>query len=708
LTQIKVFLNKAILLVVLPRSRDLAPGVVKTHGRQGYIRKRSTEHANMEVEAADPELLWCEGCNKRLQNPSNGNSKEEIMHVHILFDHKNHLYVNKEEAAATLLKNCQHYTEEGWLIDIHQALFGTDGDRKDILKKWQLSTVKTYVNCFRSTVSEKRSEQKKDVIVPLLAHEMGLGKTLTAIASVLMVHRSLGMRDRPLAAAFPLRVEVDLTNTALMSKNLKGPMTSGIIIIVAPKATQKQAWGNDVGSFTKFAALIYSGSNRKHDLNNYMKRMGYAGKEMRSKQYEHHRDRVAIIIVSWETMITDCGIKVEQKNKENNKQKQKVAPKAMKRKAAAAAEDIDMKEMVRIATAVIFDEIHRAKRGPAEAAPSEDYEKKRPASKKFHGQKPSQAWHLVKYVSEANPRVLGLTGTPVANRVHDMPNLANALSWQKKYHRSEWFRDSSEADVEKFRKERLIRLLLKDAGIDLPEKYEKYDLVPFTSDVEIVKHYASASHDLIKINQVLPRLMGAAQAGNPRARAQVNYLKGQLCACITTTQMISAAPLSWSYSKLLADIKFLINCLKYCLRVSQLGDRNDIETAQKKKSENGDLDDFIVEDSEEDEDDDDDSSDAGRDSDAEEDEDEGFADDDDVVADSKAELGNGLKRTLLMKKVERDKRNGVIKDGNEKEVDKEITLLDCAETVEEIQITRNILINDLQVSCGIIYRYSFS
>lgn len=85
--------------------------------------------------------VWCDHCKKRLQDSTERCNATTIIQHHEFSDHKD--YIFKEEDGKKVKKeDCQHSTDEGFLKDVTQALFGPY--KKELpqkLKPWQIEVL---------------------------------------------------------------------------------------------------------------------------------------------------------------------------------------------------------------------------------------------------------------------------------------------------------------------------------------------------------------------------------------------------------------------------------------------------------------------------------------------------------------------------------------------------------------------------------------
>lgn len=92
-------------------------------------------------DSDENQEVWCNDCKKRLRDSTERFNATTITIHHQFSDHKD--YIFKEEDGKKVKKeDCQHSTDEGFLKDVTQALFGPY--KKQLpqkLKPWQIEVL---------------------------------------------------------------------------------------------------------------------------------------------------------------------------------------------------------------------------------------------------------------------------------------------------------------------------------------------------------------------------------------------------------------------------------------------------------------------------------------------------------------------------------------------------------------------------------------
>jgi hypothetical protein len=85
--------------------------------------------------------VWCDHCKKRLKDSTEGCSAD-LIHLHHKFSgHKDHIF-KEEDGIKVSKEECQHSTDDGFLKDVSQVLFGPY--KKELpqkLQKWQIEVI---------------------------------------------------------------------------------------------------------------------------------------------------------------------------------------------------------------------------------------------------------------------------------------------------------------------------------------------------------------------------------------------------------------------------------------------------------------------------------------------------------------------------------------------------------------------------------------
>jgi hypothetical protein len=82
--------------------------------------------------------VWCDHCKNRLQDSTEGCIAGRILQMHEFSNHIDHIF-DEEDGVKVSKEECQHSTDDGFLKDVTQALFGPY--KKELpqeLRKWQI------------------------------------------------------------------------------------------------------------------------------------------------------------------------------------------------------------------------------------------------------------------------------------------------------------------------------------------------------------------------------------------------------------------------------------------------------------------------------------------------------------------------------------------------------------------------------------------
>jgi hypothetical protein len=229
---------------------------------------------------------------------------------------------------------------------------------------------------------------------------MCVGKTLTAISVALLLHRSTAVRQRILdsnnsekrkwTSQGKLLSEQETYSTARSVVALGSPPTagmpdatrciansSGIFLVICPKACIYDAWMRGLEKFTAMGHKVfyYEGSRREERLHNTLETVyRYNVNDLLQGTYQHKAKRLLFIITTSQTASRECL----PNRKLNNLKKARSAAKLAKspRDSTADTQRGPQKEATAVDslllslpyTLVIFDEVHKAKTGPATAS----------------------------------------------------------------------------------------------------------------------------------------------------------------------------------------------------------------------------------------------------------------------------------------------------------------------------------------------------
>ena len=197
------------------------------------------------------------------------------------------------------------------------------------------------------------------------------GKTLTAICVALLLHRSMAIRKR-----FNKLEEPD--NSTVKS--------SGIFLIICPKACIYDAWMRGLERFTDMGHKVfhYEGLKRnvrlKHTLESIYK---YNVNDLVKGKFRQKSNRLLFIITTSQTASRDCFVNRQMSNikkKSSNKINKEVATAGSGGTGASKVNvkgDVEQEALLFKLpyTLVIFDEVHKAKKGPAtDVMPARDGE----------------------------------------------------------------------------------------------------------------------------------------------------------------------------------------------------------------------------------------------------------------------------------------------------------------------------------------------
>jgi hypothetical protein len=176
---------------------------------------------------------------------------------------------------------------------------------------------------------------------------MGLGKTRTAIITALALHRSFST---------DVRDEIDLNS----SGTLIGPATSGIFMIICPKAVV-HVWMQEIDACSKYGKACHHYSRpapkeRPIELFNFLERNGYTKKEINSNEYKYKPDRVVFILESFTGMANTCSLLGKNKTILEARKKMRGS------RDLPRLEKTLLLRLIDVATLAIIDEVHKGKR----------------------------------------------------------------------------------------------------------------------------------------------------------------------------------------------------------------------------------------------------------------------------------------------------------------------------------------------------------
>ena len=426
---------------------------------------------------------------------------------------------------------------------------------------WQAIAVREIIERYMQSlvpanplVDDKRSQHNM-----LLCDEMGLGKTLTALMIALFIHRSPTYHTR-------------FNGLELQS--------SGLFLVICPLATLAEVWARQIKTFTGFKRniFVYQGNNRESrlvkDIKKYTDiRVTVEKDGSYSVSYPaHDPTKVLFILTTAETISSECSAVHRKKNKEN------------KWKKKALIKEKDSLLFTLCYSLVIYDEVHKAKRGPKvdeELDPEEDLN---PANKKKGQdvqQDPSNRWSVLRYMTYTlKQRVLGLTGTPIANRTADIANLAMAFCFPDKYTNPIWWSRRSTLEArQNFNGEYTLRRTGKSVGMSLAPAEILDETVPIADELPDILRAYSANIDSI------PKLAGAMSQMGKRARFSAGhrrkfmYAKAKYQMALTSLRIIAAAPLTWYLSLFLMTLNKIRSAMKFICKLTEANIRGETEVA---------------------------------------------------------------------------------------------------------------------------------
>jgi hypothetical protein len=178
-----------------------------------------------------------------------------------------------------------------------------------------------------------------------------------------------------------------------------------------------------------------------------------------------------------------------------------------------------------------------------------------------------------------------------ANRMSDIANLSNALNLPVEFHHTETF--FSAYMKEAFKREFFLRRIKSEVNIHLPPIVVVDQRVPFTSPLPLTMHdYGTTVENLEKLAPQLSHWLKMANARVPGAYAQLCRVRSKYQACIMTLRTISAAPISWPFSKVAMYLKSIHKMLsdftsvnfKVCINTMTLSE-DTLPTSEAKNTE---------------------------------------------------------------------------------------------------------------------------
>ncbi|KAI9005030.1 P-loop containing nucleoside triphosphate hydrolase protein [Hyaloraphidium curvatum] len=303
----------------------------------------------------------------------------------------------------------------------------------------------------------------------LLCDGPGLGKSATALATALALHRSHLLPTGP--------------NGSLAS--------SGIILIICPASVLESTWVAEITNHTGFAGktggriFVYLGPPRDRNLRRFLLAAGYGDSKTESSLdgalLPGDPNRVLFVLTTAETLAKECSlVRAHRSGKRKG-------PMDYDRLAGEGEDSLVLRLNY---TAVIFDEIHRAKGGP-EPHPSAD------AANPAEAAEVSNTWLLMKLLA-SRQRVIGLTGTPIPNAPRDLANLAKGLGWRGPGTSAQWLAAPSEGRTA-FISERILRRAVSREEMGLPDITVQDVTVPFTTLEGAFERYAAQARKLNRL-----------------------------------------------------------------------------------------------------------------------------------------------------------------------------------------------------------------
>ena len=153
-----------------------------------------------------------------------------------------------------------------------------------------------------------------------------------------------------------------------------------------------------------------------------------------------------------------------------------------------------------------------------------------------------------------------------ANRLCDIANLSNALNFPVQFHHTQTF--FSERQKKVFKENFFLRRTKEEVDIKLPPMLVSDQRVQFDSPLSsTLTDYTSAVLTLEKLAPKLSHYMGLAKRRVPGAYAKMTQLQIQYQSCIMSLRVISAAPISWPFSKVLLSARAVQSSLSYFARI---------------------------------------------------------------------------------------------------------------------------------------------
>jgi hypothetical protein len=150
-------------------------------------------------------------------------------------------------------------------------------------------------------------------------------------------------------------------------------------------------------------------------------------------------------------------------------------------------------------------------------------------------------------------RILGLTGTLIANRVVDIANLSLGMKFLKRYSNIEFWKNPNKSEIDLYMNNYVVRRTIVQMGMNLKPKIilnEKTDM----SEI-ILRPYAEVVASLPKIINLLQASRGDFSL---QALAKATYQRA-----LMSMRVMNAAPLAWGLSILLTTLSSISGTLKY-------------------------------------------------------------------------------------------------------------------------------------------------